>query len=214
MIELQAPVVVKEYDTQTGQFLRQLGTEKNAMLGSEENLWPIRWVLELSDAKVEETGQRMFHDTVGGLPLPASIAQRLGADSPLPLALPQRAAALLGSAPSSILAKFQGALVKEVHHAQVHIRSEIHSRLVFGIGCLPMILIGIGWGILRREGHLLSAFDASCIPATILGVAILSGKQVAERVDTMVTPGILIMWSGLGFLLVLTALTYRRLLRY
>ncbi len=77
-----------------------------------------------------------------------------------------------------------------------------------------MILIGIGWGILRREGHLLSAFGASCIPATILGVAILSGKQVAERVDTMLTPGILIMWGGLAFLLVLTALTYRRLLRY
>ena len=161
-------------------------------------VWPVRWVLELADAKVEETGQRMFHDTVGDLSLPASIAQRLGSDGPLTLALPQRASALLGSAPSSILAGLQRSMVKEVRHARVHIRSEIHSRLVFGMGCLPMILIGIGWGILRREGHLLSAFGASCIPATILGVAILSGKQVAERVDTMLMPGILIMWSGLG----------------
>jgi amino acid transporter len=77
-----------------------------------------------------------------------------------------------------------------------------------------MILIGIGWGILRRGGHLLSAFGASCVPATILGVAIISGKQITERVDSLVLPGILLMWSGLGFLIILTALTYRRLLRY
>ncbi len=100
MIELQAPVVVKEYDTRTGQFLRQMTSEKNALLGSEETVWPVRWVLELADAKVEETGQLMFHDTVGDLSLPASIAQRLGSDDPLTLALPQRASALLGSAPA------------------------------------------------------------------------------------------------------------------
>jgi hypothetical protein len=76
-----------------------------------------------------------------------------------------------------------------------------------------MILIGIGWGILHREGHLLSAFGASCIPATILGVAIISGKQVAQGVDSMVLPGILLMWSGLALLVVLTLLTYSRLLR-
>ncbi|MCX5643585.1 MAG: LptF/LptG family permease [Phycisphaerae bacterium] len=213
-IELIAPVVVEEYDPRTSQLLRRLRTDKNASLGIEENASPVQWVLDLSDARVEGTGQLMVRNYIGDLRLPASVAQRLGPDGPLPTAMPERASVLLGGAPSSILADLQRSLVREIHHAQVHILSEIHSRLIFGIGCLPMILIGIGWGILRREGHMLSAFGASCIPATILGVAIISGKQVTEGVDSLVTAGILLMWSGLGFLLVLTALTYRRLLRY
>jgi lipopolysaccharide export LptBFGC system permease protein LptF len=214
IIELLAPIVVEEYDTRTSRFLQRMRTDKNAMLGMEENASPVRWVLDLSDVRVEGTGQLMIRDCIGDLRLPASIVQRLGPDGPLPAAMPERASALLGGAPSSILADLQRSLVREIHHAQVHILSEIHTRLIFGIGCLPMILIGIGWGILRRGGHLLSAFGASCVPATILGVAIISGKQITERVDSLVLPGILLMWSGLGFLIILTALTYRRLLRY
>jgi lipopolysaccharide export LptBFGC system permease protein LptF len=214
MIGLLAPIVVEEYDTRTSRLLRRMRTDKNAVLGMEEDASPVRWVLDLSDAYVEGTGQLMMHDYIGDLRLPASMAQRLGSDGPLPAAMPQRASALLGGAPSSILADLQQSLVREIRHAQVHILSEIHTRLIFGIGCLPMILIGIGWGILRRGGHLLSAFGASCVPATILGVAIISGKQITERVDSLVLPGILLMWSGLGFLIILTALTYRRLLRY
>jgi lipopolysaccharide export LptBFGC system permease protein LptF len=213
MIELLAPIVVEEYDAQTSRLVRCVRTGRNAMLGTEEDLWPVQWILELSDARVDGTGQLVLHDIIGDLSLPVSIVQRVGRDDPLALATPERASALLGGARSPILAGLQTALVREIHHTQAHIQAEIHSRLVFGIGCLPMILIGIGWGILHREGHLLSAFGASCIPATILGVAIISGKQVAQGVDSMVRPGILLMWSGLGLLVVLTALTYGRLLR-
>ena len=61
------------------------------------------------------------------------------------------------------------------------IQSEMNSRLVFGIGCIPMILIGIGLGILQRGGHLLSAFGASCVPAALLGAVIISGKHLVEN---------------------------------
>jgi lipopolysaccharide export LptBFGC system permease protein LptF len=213
MIELLAPVVVEEYDAQTSRLVRRMRTDRNAVLGTEDDLRPVRWVLELSDARVDGTGQLMLHDTLGDLSVPASVAQRVGGDDPLALAVPERASTLLGGAPSPVLAGLQTTLVREIRHTRAHIQAEIHSRLVFGTGCLPMILIGIGWGILHREGHLLSAFGASCIPATILGVAIISGKQVAQGVDSMVLPGILLMWSGLGLLVVLTALTYRHLLR-
>jgi hypothetical protein len=214
IIGLLAPIVVEEYDTRTSRLLRRMRTDKNAALGMEENASPVRWVLDLSDASVEGTGQLMMHEYIGDLRLPASVAQRLGSDGPLPAAMPEQASALLGGAPSSILADLQRSLVREIRHAQVHILSEIHTRLIFGIGCLPMILIGIGWGILRREGHMLSAFGASCIPAAILGVAIISGKQITERVDSLVMHGIVLMWSGLAFLVLLTILTYRRLLRW
>jgi hypothetical protein len=213
-IELLPPVIVEEYDPQTHRLLRRMRTDKNALLGPEDDALPVRWALEVSDVRVDGTGQLMIRACLEDLQTPASIAQRLGPDDPLTQALPERASVLLGGAPSSILADLQKSLAKEIRHARVHIRSEIHSRLVLGIGCIPMILIGIGWSILRREGHLLSAFGASCVPATILGVAILSGKQVTEGVDSLVTGGILLMWSGLGILVVLMALTYGRLLRH
>lgn len=214
MVGLQGPLIVDEYDARTGRLVRRVQTDKNAVLGIEEDVRPARWVLEISDAQVEGTGQLMLHDAIGDLQLPASLTDRLGAEGPLSLAQPERAAALLGAAPSSILAGLHKTLVREITNARTHIRSEIHSRLIFGIGCLPMILIGIGWGALRREGHLLGAFGASCIPASILGIAIISGKQVAEGVETMVLPGILIMYSGLAFLLLLTVFVYHRLLRH
>jgi lipopolysaccharide export LptBFGC system permease protein LptF len=213
-IGLVAPVVVAEYDTRTSRLLRRLRSDKNAVLGMEEDGSPARWVLDLSNARVEETGQLVVRDFLGDLRLPASIVERLGPGGPLPVAMPDRTSALLGGAPSSILADFQRSLVREIHVARVHILSEINSRLIFGVGCIPMILIGISLGIIKREGHLLSAFGASCVPATVLSVAIISGKQVTERVDSLTMPGILLMWSGLAFLVVLAALIYSRLLRH
>jgi len=89
----------------------------------------------------------------------------------------------------------------------------MHSRLVFGMGCVPMILIGIGLGIAKRGGHLLTAFGASCIPAAVLIVCIMSGKNVAENLGASSGLGIMLMYGGLGFLAALTAIIYRRLLR-
>ena len=67
-----------------------------------------------------------------------------------------------------------------IAHTEAAIKSEMNSRLVFGIGCIPMILIGIGLGILQRGGHLLGAFGASCVPAAVLGAVIISGKRLVE----------------------------------
>jgi hypothetical protein len=93
------------------------------------------------------------------------------------------------------------------------LRSEMSSRLVFGIGCIPMILIGIALGIIQKGGHLLGAFGASCIPAAVLGAAIITGKRLTENVDGGGSSGVLVMWGGVAFLILLTVLIYRRLLR-
>ena len=93
------------------------------------------------------------------------------------------------------------------------IASELHSRLVFGIGCVPMILIGIGLGVIRRGGHLLSAFAASCVPAAVLIVCIMAGKNITENLGSQGVSGIVLMWTGLGFLLLLAAVIYHKLLK-
>jgi len=93
------------------------------------------------------------------------------------------------------------------------IASELHSRLVFGVGCVPMILIGIGLGVIRRGGHLLSAFAASCVPAAVLIVCIMCGKNITENLGSQGVSGIVLMWTGLGFLLLLAVVIYYWLLR-
>jgi hypothetical protein len=95
----------------------------------------------------------------------------------------------------------------------VEIKAEIHSRLVFGTGCVPMILIGIGLGIIKRGGHLLSAFGASCVPAAVLIVCIMSGKQITENLTADTFSGVAMMWTGLGFLTLVTIVIYGWLLR-
>lgn len=210
---LLAPVVVEEYEAPTGRLRRRLRCEK-AVIRVEENVSPLRLVLDLSNARVEATGHVVVRDFIGDLHLPQSIRTQLAGHDLLSVAMPEQAQALLGAPPSTTLADLQESLVRLIQKTLAQIRGEINSRLVFGIGCIPMILIGIGLGIIKREGHLLSAFGASCVPAAVLIVAIISGKQVTENFGAQAVSGVLLMWSGLAFLIVLTTIVYARLLRH
>ena len=115
--------------------------------------------------------------------------------------------------PGPTLTQIQAELKRYIEKTKVEIKSEIHSRLVFGIGCVLMILIGIGLGIIIRGGHLLSAFGVSCIPAAVLIVCIMSGKQLTENLDTKTVSGVAIMWAGLGLLCLFALGIYRHLLK-
>jgi len=117
--------------------------------------------------------------------------------------------------PSKYLTSFHAKFERQTRDTAAEIKSEIHSRLVFGIGCIPMILIGIGLGVLKKGGHLLSAFGASCVPAAMLIVCIMSGKQLTENLDAHQTvSGVTLMWGGLGVLFFLALVIYGWLLRH
>ncbi|MHC4495380.1 MAG: LptF/LptG family permease, partial [Planctomycetota bacterium] len=120
---------------------------------------------------------------------------------------------LSGLKPSQKLQGLQNRLQRQMRKTSVEIKAEIHSRLVFGTGCVPMILIGIGLGIIKRGGHLLSAFGASCVPAAVLIVCIMSGKQITENLTADTFSGVAMMWTGLGFLTLVTIVIYGWLLR-
>ena len=101
-----------------------------------------------------------------------------------------------------------------IRRTLAEIEAEMHTRLVFGTGCLPMILIGIGLSVIKSGGHLLSAFGASCIPAAVLIVSIMMGANVAKNAGSQQTiSGIGLMWGGLIVLCVLTLVIYRKLLK-
>ena len=212
-IALLPPVVVEDFDVRTKQLRRTLRCEK-AVIHVEESAENPTVGLDLSSVRIDGTGQLLVRDVIGDLELPVSIRQRLRSASILEVVAPERAASILRGPPSAALARLEEQLAEKMTATLVDIKAEINSRLVFGIGCIPMILIGIALGIVKRGGHLLSAFGASCLPAALLIVAIISGKHITENVGSQAVSGILIMWAGLALLVLLAALLYGVLRRH
>lgn len=101
------------------------------------------------------------------------------------------------------------ALVRETFDA---IRIETQVKLSFSLGCILLILIGIALGIMLKGGHLLTAFGVSSIPAAILVICIIMGKNIAYQGESSLV-GALLMWSGIGILSAMTVVLYRKLLR-
>jgi len=119
----------------------------------------------------------------------------------------------LRKGPSSKLSGLQDKLQKKIDYTLAEIEAEVHSRLVFGTGCVPVIMIGIGLGIVLRGGHLLSAFGASSVPAGVLIVCIMMGKNITKNPGAQAGSGIVWMWAGLVFLSLLALVIYHKLLK-
>lgn len=113
--------------------------------------------------------------------------------------------------PSTGLIEMCGKVQKKIERTSVEILSETNSKLVLGLGCTTLILTGIALGIIFRGGHLLSAFGASSIPAGILVVCIMAGKDMAKNPATPTATGIAVMWAGLLGLTLLMLMIYRKL---
>ena len=173
--------------------------------------------MDIDYPRIEDSGYLPMRHVILGLVVPASVEKVTCRFRRLDNSLLARKLAKpvpeLGKDATASLRGQQKNLDREIRKTLARITSEMHSRLVFGMGCVPMILIGIGLGIVKRGGHLLTAFGASCIPAAVLIVCIMSGKNVAENLGSRNGLGLALMWGGLGFLLALTIFVYRRLLR-
>jgi hypothetical protein len=76
-----------------------------------------------------------------------------------------------------------------------------------------IVLIGAGLGIMLRGGHLLTAFGASSLPAAILIVCILTGKNIATNRNMTIMAGVEAMWLGVAVMIILTFFIYRKLLK-
>jgi hypothetical protein len=119
----------------------------------------------------------------------------------------------LRQGPSEELKALLGKLDARIRKVEATIKAETHSRLAFGIGCVPLVLIGIGLGIIKKGGHLLSAFGVSSIPAAVLIVCIMSGKNIIENLASRPNIGMLLIWAGPLVLILLAGIIYRLLLK-
>jgi hypothetical protein len=156
---------------------------------------------------------RAYRLSVRGLVLPKAVIDKFKTDDVLESIGSVAINSALGGKPSDVLKRLQNELQRKIRYTLAEIEAEIHSRLVFGTGCIPMILIGIGLGIIKKGGHLLAAFGAGCVPAGLLILCILMGRNVTENLGAKAGSGVMLMWAGLVFLSLLMLVIYRKLLK-
>jgi lipopolysaccharide export LptBFGC system permease protein LptF len=218
-IKLTGDVVVVEYDAAGKQRLRTLQCQKASLHLEGDEMAPTL-TMELDNPKWHlaegSEGMAMGWLRIRGLIIPRAVretANKFATENGLDAKKLALESSVLQKEPGSKLRVLQNMLQKEIKNTLAEIKAEIHTRLVFGIGCVSLIMIGIGLGISLRGGHLLSAFGASSVPAAVLIVCIMMGKNVTKNPNARAGSGILLMWGGLVFLSLLAIGIYRRLLK-
>lgn len=215
-VALSGKVVVLEFDTESKEpfrtwycsqaLLKTEGDEFNPTLKLE--LFSPRWQ-NIHGAEGIAAGRKFIR----GLLLPADISEKIVRGDILDAITFQAVTAALKNGPSERLTALQKKLQIDIQGAVVQILAEIHTRLVFGISCIPLIIIGIGLGVILRGGHLLSAFGASAVPAGLLVICLMMGKNVANNPGVGLTVGILLMWAGFAAMVSLSVFIVHKLLR-
>jgi lipopolysaccharide export LptBFGC system permease protein LptF len=214
-VQLSGNVVVIEYDAVSKQMLRELHCTK-ALLDIEGDELAPTLTLTLFNATWQQPDGSTGLDrrpVIRGLILPRTVTDTFKTPDVLESVRDETIASTLKTKPGPTLSNLQWKLKEKIRKTLAQIQAEVHSRLVFGIGCIPMIMIGIALGIIKKQGHLLSAFGASSIPAAVLVVCIMMGTNFAKNSDSKPLTGIVVMWIGLVVLSLLAGVIYRKLLK-
>jgi lipopolysaccharide export LptBFGC system permease protein LptF len=213
-LELHGKVQLFEYDKKSGEVIRSYHGEKLALqLSTETQTRPSNKILlTFPNAVWLDRGMEYIKPRYSAkdLCLPDSVTAKLG-DNIIDTAEHHRYIA----APSSKLEGNIKELKRKIRVTLMEIKAEIHSRLVFGLGCITLILIGIELGIKFRGGHLLTAFGVSSIPAAALLVFIMTGKNITKNHPVYIGAdlGVSFMWAGLLILTIFAVVLYRKLLK-
>jgi len=214
-VQLSGKVVVIEYDAFSKKLLRTLRCARASLHIEGDKFAPTltmdlrgpTW--RLADGS-EGLAQRVI---IRGLILPRAVTDKFVTADVLETVSPASISATLQKGPSAILKARQDRLQRVIQQTLADISAELHSRLVFGIGCVALMTIGIGLGIVLKGGHLLSAFGASSVPAAVLIVCIMMGKNITKNPHALAGSGIVLMWVAPVLLSVLAVIMYRKLLK-
>ncbi len=214
-VQLSGDVVVIEYDAVSKKMLREMRCTKALLDIEGDELAPtLTMTLYNANWRLPDGSEGLDRrPVIRGLILPRTVTDTFKTPDLLKSVRDDVIASALKTRPGWALRSLQKKLKRKIWHTLAQIEAEVHSRLVFGIGCIPMIMIGIALGIIKKEGHLLSAFGASSIPAALLVVCIMMGRNVAKNPDSKTISGILLMWAGLIALSLLAVGIYRKLLK-
>ena len=210
-LRLKGPIRLLEIDRDRNRIDCRFDSEDGAITLEGNN---IRQRLELyldtpRWQRSPEVAGTALQKVVPGVPLPASVAQGLEPSRLLTtLAKIKNGHDEVLANPTVDLVVLITTIQKSLILIDNQIIAEVHSRLVLGLGCVSLIITGICLGIRFRGGHVLSAFGASAIPAAVLIVFILGGKEMTRNPDISTAFGVGVMWTGFVVLLFLSAKLY------
>ncbi len=213
-IEVIGKIVLFEYDKNTGELTKSYRGEKLYIrLSAETETRPSsKIILTMPNAIWLERGAEFIKPrySAKNLALPDSITAKLSEDV---ISTVEKHSYL--SAPSQKFEDLLKEMKRKIRVTLFEIKAEVHSRLVFGIGCITLIILGTELGIRFRGGHLLTAFGVSSIPAAALLVFIMAGKNITRNQNLQIGAdfGVGFMWAGLFVLSVFALIFYRKLLK-
>ena len=111
-------------------------------------------------------------------------------------------------------------LLNDEHVAKLRrdIVSEMNMRSAYSVSCLLMVMLGGVLGLIFRGGQFVSALFAATVPATMVIVTILMGKNIAQNSEGLTADnlyssihmGITIIWGGIALMAIVTGLIYWR----
>lgn len=97
------------------------------------------------------------------------------------------------------------------------ITGELHSRVAYSVSCFLLVAMGAALGLVYRGGQLVSAFALCVVPATIVIVLMLMGKELASNPGVLekhgMWMGLSAIWSGIVILAIANVVIYFRLAR-
>jgi len=93
------------------------------------------------------------------------------------------------------------------------IKSEMHGRAAYGMSCFLLVSMGAALGLIFRGGQLINAFAISVVPASVVIIMMIMGRQVAETTEIPTVYGLSIIWSGVAAMVVAVTLVYLYLAR-
>lgn len=214
---------MREYDTVLQELLLKWTSDDAATIELRDEVMDPSPLMILENASWERADRirgktPVSKRVIEGLSLPVSIQSKVQSKSLLDLLdrIPADSGEpILENAPSGELVGLYNRLKYDIRNTSKDITSEIHSRLVFGIGSIVLIMISIALGISLKGGHALSAFGTSALPAGALVVFVVSGKQLTKTPNPSVPEymGTLVMWLGVVLLCVVAVMIYRKLMR-
>jgi hypothetical protein len=151
-----------------------------------------------------ETGRHRDEYALGPYAVPADIVAACDAIPPEELlGTGGRSAAFPNVA--DMVSRLRG---KVVANLRAKVAAEIHQRLAYGISCLMMVLLGAALGLVFRGGQMVAAFAISAVPASLVIMLLLMGRQLIANPGVPALFGIATIWGGVSALTLATGYVY------
>ncbi len=148
--------------------------------------------------------QRRLQWAVGQLPIPSRFLER---SRKIKLEHVVRRAEELTD-DKKILKKIRRLETDKIRRLLNKVKAEMHMRAAYSLSCCLMVAMGAALGLLLRGGQIVSAFAITAIPASLVIVLMIMGKQMVHSKTVEAYVGLITIWVGVVALFAADVVVY------